>query len=245
MPIASTQAFVLGNSPLKEQDRLIHLLTMNRGILRAMAPGSLKFKNRFGSLFELFTEGEFHYYWQENKDLITISKGEILHSYFNIVSDPQNIFYFYLAAEVFLKFIPFYQKDNRLYRLLQAILLHRQEGVEMNLLLVYFLIWVLRIEGMMFDPRLCYNCFAKNIQQAWIKQDFQGILCPQCKTTETLMLVDEELGFIKWTGKNSPKGLGEWKEKIDIAKLVRAFTRKIEYHGECSLKSSQYLSEFR
>jgi recombinational DNA repair protein (RecF pathway) len=74
MPIAAAQAFVLGSSPLKEQDRLIHLLTLDRGILRAMAPGSLKFKNRFGSLFELFTEGEFHYYWQENKDLITISK---------------------------------------------------------------------------------------------------------------------------------------------------------------------------
>ena len=221
------------------------LLIYETGSKYSISRISLKFKNRFGSLIELFTEGEFHYYWQENKDLITISKGEIFHSYFNIVSDPQNIFYFYLVTEVFLKFIPFNQKDNRLYRLLQAILLHRQEGVEMNLLLVYFLIWVLRIEGMMFDPRLCYNCFTKNIQQAWIKQDFQGILCTQCKTTETLMLADEELGFIKWTGKNSPKGLGEWREKIDIAKLVRAFTRKIEYHGECSLKSSQYLSEFR
>jgi DNA repair protein RecO (recombination protein O) len=244
MPIASTQAFILGNSPLKEQDRLVHLLTKDRGILRAMAPGSLKFKNRFGSLFELFTEGEFQYYWRESKDLITISKGEILHSYFNLVSDPRNIFYFYLTADVFLKFIPYNHKDNRLYRLLHSILTHRKEGVDMDLLLLYFLIWTLRIEGMMFNPLICYNCYTKNLNKAWFKLDFQGILCHRCKTTESIMLVKEELLFVNWTEKNSPKGLGEWREKIDTSKMIRAFTRKIEHHGECSLKSSQYLSEF-
>ena len=245
MPIASTQAFVLGSSPFKEQDRLIHLLTVDKGILKAMAPGSLKFKNRFGSLFELFTEGEFHYYWQENRELVTISKGEVIHSYFNIVSDPRNIFYFYLVADVFLRFIPFNQRDNRLYRLLHTILTHRRAGVEMNLLLLYFLLWVLRIEGMMFNPGTCYNCYAKNIRQAWFKEDFRGILCQNCKTNETLMLLEEDLHFIKWTERNSPQELEKWKEKIDTSKLIRFFTRKIEYHGECSIKSSQYLAEFR
>jgi len=245
MPIASTQAFVLGSSPLKEQDRLIHLLTINRGVLRAMAPGSFKVRNRFGSLFELFTEGEFHYYWQENKDLITISKGEIIHSYFNIVSDPQNIFYFYMMAEVLLKFIPFNHKDKRLYRLLHTILTHRREGIAMNLLLLYFFIWVLRIEGMMFNPRFCYNCYGKNIKQAWFKTDFRGILCRDCKTNENLVLAHEDLLFITWTEKNSPKSLDDWQDRIDAANLVRAFKKKIEYHGECSLKSSQYLPEFQ
>jgi DNA repair protein RecO (recombination protein O) len=245
MPIASTRAFVLGSSNLKEQDRLIHLLSADRGILRAIAPGSLKFKNRFGSLFELLTEGEFHYYWQENREMITISKGEILHSYFNLVSHPDNIFYFYLLADVFFKFIPYNQKDNRLYRLVHTILNHRRDGVAMNLLLLYFLVWVLRIEGMMFNPRLCYNCYAVNIEPAWFKTDFRGIICQNCKTTETLMLLGEELRFIQWTERNSPKALGEWNEKIDTDKLIRYFTRKIEYHGECSLKSSHYLPEFR
>jgi DNA repair protein RecO (recombination protein O) len=245
MPIAATQGFVLGRSPLKEQDQLIHLLTVDRGILRAVAPGALKFKNRFGSLFELFTEGEFHYYWQENREMVTISKGEIIRSYFNLVSNPENIFYFYLVADVFFKFIPFNQKDNRLYRLLQTILNHRHEGVAMNLLLLYFLIWVLRIEGMMINPRICYNCYAANIQPAWFKTDFRGILCQKCKTTETLTLLGEDLGFIQWTEKNSPRELGTWRDKIDAAKLIRCFTRKMEYHGECSLKTTQYLPEFR
>ncbi len=93
MPHASAQAFVLGATPFNEQDKLVVLLTKNKGILKAVAPGSFKYRNRFGSLLELFTEGDFQYYWKENKDLITLSQGDIIKSNFNIVSDIQNVFF--------------------------------------------------------------------------------------------------------------------------------------------------------
>ncbi|MCP5050442.1 MAG: DNA repair protein RecO [bacterium] len=245
MPLGSTRAFVLGSSAFSEQDRLIHLLTVERGILRAIAPGSMKVRNRFGSLFELFTEGEFHYYWQENRELITVSKGDIINSYFKTVSDPQNIFYFYLIADVLLHFVPVNHKEKRLYRLLHSILTQGKEGIQIDLLLLYFLVWTLRIEGMMFNPRLCYNCYDKNLQQAWFKTDFRGILCHKCKTTEHLGLDAEELNYIQWTEKHSPKEVETWKGRIDTPKLIRAFTKKIQHHGECTLKSAQYLTEFR
>ena len=65
MPLASTQALILGSFPINEQDKLTQLLTTDRGILKAVAPGALKSNNRFGSLLELFTEGNFIYYWNE------------------------------------------------------------------------------------------------------------------------------------------------------------------------------------
>jgi DNA repair protein RecO len=245
MPYTSTKAFVLGVMPLKEQDKLVHLLTADRGILKAMAPGSLKVRNRFGALFELFTEGDFVYYWREEKELITISKGEILNSYFFTVSRPENIFYFYLVAEVLLKFVPFQHKDKRVYRLLHTILENGAGGIEMDMLLLYFLIWILRIEGMMFNPWNCANCFRKKIDEAWLKNDFRGILCRSCKTNEQLFLNKEDLRYIRWTRENTPKDCALWQDKIDKAHLIRIFKRKIEYHGEFALKSSLYLEEFR
>jgi DNA repair protein RecO len=245
MPYASTKAFVLGVMPLKEQDKLVHLMTADRGILKAMAPGSLKAKNRFGSLFELFTEGDYVYYWREEKELITISKGEIVNSYFNIVSQPENIFYFYLIAEIILKFVPFNQKDKRVYRLLHTILENRTAEIEMDMLLLYFLIWILRIEGMMFNPGLCYNCYRENFEKAWLKTDFRGILCGSCKTDEKFILDKEDLRYIQWTRNNPPKNLPARKGIIDPAHLIRIFKRKIEHHGEFALNSSQYLLEFR
>lgn len=222
---------------------MVHLFTVDRGTIRASAPGSLKVRNRFGSLFELFTEGEFQYYWQENRDMITISKGEIIQSYFQTVSDPGRIFYFYLISDIFRQFIPFNEKDDRLYRLLHSILTHSQEGISMNLLLLYFLIWALRIEGLMFNPRMCSNCGRPDLSRAWIRLDFRGILCETCRSTENTILTQEDLEFLKWTERHSPKELEVW-TALDVSRLIRIFTKKIEYHGECTLKSTQYLPEF-
>ncbi|MDQ1353060.1 MAG: repair protein RecO [Acidobacteriota bacterium] len=244
MPIAATRSFVLGTLPFSEQDKLVHLLTNDKGIIKAIAPGALKNKNRFGSLLELFSEVEFQYYWQEEKELVTLSKGDLVKSYFQIVSDPGNIFYFYLLAEILLRFVPYNHNDNRIYRLVRAFLENRAEGIEMNLLFLYFLVWILRIEGLMFNPGICHNCFAKEISHAWLKTDFRGILCSQCKTNENVMFTGDDLQFIRWTEKHAPKELAVWQEKIDCAKLIRTFKQMIEYHGELSLKSSQYLPEF-
>lgn len=245
MPNASTRAFILGTSVFNEQDKLVHLLTVNRGTLKAIAPGALKNNNRFGSLLELFTEGEFQYHWKEDKEMVTLAKGDIVNSYFNMVSNPGNIFYFYLLAEVLLKFVPYSHRDKRIYRLIHALLESREKGIQMDLLLLYFLVWILRIEGMMFNPDLCSNCFERDINRAWMRRDFRGILCPACRTNENLGFSGGDLQFIRWTEKHAPRELHVWKEKIDNAKLIRTFKQKIEHHGELSLKTTQYLSEFR
>lgn len=243
MPQDFVRAFVLGSLPINEQDKFIYLLSQKKGLLKAIAPGSLKVKNRFGSLFELFTKGEFFYYWKEDREIITISKGEIINSYFNTISNPENIFYFYLISEILLKSLPSNQKDKRIFKLIESILSNRIEGVEMNFLLLYFLVWILRIEGMMFNPLICYNCFLKNTNKAWVKNNFRGLLCIKCKTNEKFTLDTEELKYIKWTEKNSPNNLNIWKNKIDINKMIKLFVKKIEFHIECTLKSSQYIPE--
>jgi len=56
MPTSSTKAFVLSSVPFGEQDKLVQLLSENWGILKGIAPGAQKVRNRFGSIFELLTE---------------------------------------------------------------------------------------------------------------------------------------------------------------------------------------------
>ncbi|MCP4213641.1 MAG: DNA repair protein RecO [bacterium] len=259
MPNASTPAFVLGTTVFNEQDKLVHLLTVQRGILKAIAPGSLKVRNRFGALLELFTEGEFQYYWKEDKELITLSRGDLLQSNFNLVSDARHIFYFYLIAEVLLRFIPYDHKDKRIYRLVRALLESGTNRIPVPLLLLYFFIWILRIEGMMFSTRACSSCSAgieagthsegtgtdDNSVAAWLRTDFMGLLCRTCRSNETVSLTASDLRFIKWTEKGAPAALAPWQARADCSKLIRFFKNKIEYHGEFSLKSTQYLAEFK
>ncbi len=246
MPVAATRAFVLGSSIFSEQDKLVHLLTEKRGMLKAIAPGALKHRNRFGALLELFTEGDFQYYWKEDRDMITLSKGDILTSNFNIVSQPENIFYCYLVAEILLRFIPYDHRDKRIYRLVRAMLESRTAGIAMDLLMLYFQVWILRIEGMMFKTGICSNCNARDFEPAWLRTDFRGLLCRKCHSDEPLVLNTTELQFLAWTEKGAPKDLGVWdKEKLDRPQLIRIFKEKIEHHGELNLKSTQYLKEFK
>jgi len=245
MPQASTLALVLSSAPLNEQDKLVTLLSRENGLLRAVAPGAAKLKNRFGSLFELFTEGEFQYYWREDRELVTLSKGEIKKSFFPLVSAADNVFYFYLLAEIVLKSIPANQADTRIYKLLLAILQEREKRLAMDWLLLYFLVWLLRSEGLLFNPRRCSNCSGRGFDRAWLRSDYRGLLCPACRSSERLMLDHEELDYIAWTATHSPADCEAWAGRFVPAGLIRVLTGKIEYHGEFSLQARRYLPEFR
>jgi DNA repair protein RecO (recombination protein O) len=245
MPQASTSALVLSTTPLNEQDKLVCLLTSNQGLLKAVAPGAAKMKNRFGSLLELFTAGDFYYYWNEEKELATLSKGEIRQSFFAVVSMAENIFYFYLIAEIVLKFIPLNQCDDRMYKLLLAILRGRENKLAMDWLLLYFLVWFLRSEGLLFNPGRCSNCSTARMSRAWVRNDYRGLLCSNCKTSERLTLDREELAYIHWTARHHPQDSGLWAGRFLPASMIRLLVGKVEYHGEFALQSSRYLPEFR
>ena len=245
MPQASTSALVLSATPLNEQDKLVCLLTANSGLLKAVAPGAAKMKNRFGSLLELFTAGDFFYYWHEEKELATLSKGEIRESFFSVVSTAQNIFYFYLIAEIVLKFIPLNQGDDRIYKLLLAILHAREDNLAMDWLLLYFLVWFLRSEGLLFNPEKCVNCSTAGLTRAWVRSDYRGLLCSNCKTNERLTLNREELAYLEWTKRHHPRDAEQWNGRFLPGPLIRLLVGKLEYHGEFALQSSRYLPEFR
>lgn len=245
MPQASTLALVLSSSPLNEQDKLVALLTAERGVLKAVAPGAAKLRNRFGSLLELFTEGEFQYYWRQDRELVTLSKGEIRKSFFPVVSAAGNVFYFCLLAEIVLKSLAPGNRDTRIYKLLKAVLAGREAGMDMDWLTLYFLTWLLRSEGLLFNPRRCSNCGASDLDQAWLRSDYRGLLCSSCRRGERLRLCRAELDYIAWTASHAPSAAGAWAGHFAPAGLLRILTGKIEHHGEFTLQSQRYLPEFR
>ena len=242
MPLESAKAIVIGSFVFNEQDKIVHLLTEGDGIRKIVVPGSSKGKNRFGSLLELFTEGEFFFYRKEDRDLATLSKGDVITSYFETVSDPGRIFHFYLIAEILMKFIPQNFNTERIYKLLKSTLASSEEKVDMTHLLLYFMIWILRIEGMMFDAGKCLTCQRTDLQKSWVISGYRGIVCEQCKRDEKVILKKKELEFIEWTKRNDSSGNFESMTNENNKNLFRILKTKIEYHGEFSLNSPRYLS---
>jgi len=241
MPLKSEEALVIGSYVFNEQDKIVHLLTSRKGIQKIVAPGSSKGKNRFGSLLELFTEGEFFFYSKEDRELATLSKGDIITSYFDTVSEPDRIFHFYLIAEIVMKFVPSNFNTERIYKLIKSILNSSKEGTDMKYLILYFMVWILRIEGLMFEAGKCLKCNSSHNIKMWVMPDFRGVVCEKCRNGEDLLLEKTGVDFFEWTKKRSaseifkPISTGEYK------KIFRILKNKIEYHGEFNMNSARYL----
>ncbi len=245
MPLESSKAIVLGSLLFNEKDKLVHLLSAHDGIIKVVVPGSSGGKNRFGSLLELFTEGEFFFYRKENRDLATLSKGEVFTSFFETVSEPGRVFYFYLIAEIILKFVPPNFDSGRIYKLVLSILKDSASDTDMGILLLYFMIWILRIEGMMFEPGICLKCKATVNSDAWITEDYRGVVCINCRTEEKISIEKSAIDFIEWSKRNSAGEIKKTRFKNFSKQIYVALKEKIEYHGEFNLNSSRYLKEFR
>lgn len=241
MPLKTAKAIVIGSHVFNEQDKIVHLLTSHEGIQKIVAPGSSKGKNRFGSLLELFTEGEFFFYRKEDRELATLSKGDIITSYFETVSEPGRLFYFYMIAEIIMKFVPMNFNTERIYKLLKSILECSTDGTEMKYLLLYFMVWILRIEGMMIETGQCHKCNSMIRKKAWILPDFRGSVCDRCRRGESLLLERISLDFIEWTKRHRASEVLENLSSEECVIIYQFLKKKIEYHGEFSLNSARYL----
>ena len=241
MPLFSSRAFIIKSSELNEQDKLVYLYTNDRGLIKGIAPGALKFKNRFGSKLELFTLNNVFYYYKETKELITLSKIDLIKSFYNKLSEESNMFYFYLIAEIILKYIPRNHKDPRLFRLLESIVESLENNVSVKLLTLYFILWIQRIEGKMFNTKICYSCKSKISDTGWLSSNFEGTLCNKCKTNEEHKLTKEEIYFINWTKNNSPNNLKEFELKFNINNLISSMLKKIEFDAEINLKTKYFI----
>lgn len=245
MPQATVEGLILGTIPTGEQDKIVHLLARESGLMRGIAPGALKTGNRFGSLLEPFTLGSFQYHWNQERELITLTRGDLLRTFFPLISRTDAVFVFGLIAEVVLRFVPHGQPSPRHFRLLLALLDAGEKGGSLPHLLLYFLTWALRLEGCLFNTTRCTSCGAPITESAWLMETCSGIVCPRCRRGEKVPLSVRELTFLEWTLRHPPTAVEPWRELIPPPSLARALIRCVEHHGELSLKTASCLPLLR
>ena len=106
MPLDQTEAIVLRTFDLADQDRIVVLLTRDRGVLRGVAKGARKFGSRFGSSLEPMSVVRAFYYEKERKDLVTVSNCDLLESFFDVQKDLKVAFTLSYFAELIEEFSP-------------------------------------------------------------------------------------------------------------------------------------------
>jgi DNA repair protein RecO (recombination protein O) len=182
MAIHETEAIVLRSYNFGEADKVVVFLTHDSGLIRAVAKGCRKLKSRFGAALEPFTVVKLAYYQKENQELASLNHAEILQSHFDLSANAEILTGLAYMGDLVIEFSPPHQPNEKLYRMVKACLdAIAQSQPDLQIILRYFEIWLLKLEGYLPDLRRCGEChhvFGER-EVAFINSDLV-FRCRQC-----------------------------------------------------------------
>lgn len=159
MAILETEALVLRTYNFGEADKIVVCLTHTSGLIRAVAKGCRKLKSRFGAALEPFTLAKITYYQKEHQELVSLNHAEIVKSHFNLSGQAETLTGLAYMGDLVIEFSPPYEPNERLYRMVKACLDAICESQsDLQVILRYFEIWLLKLEGYLPDMRRCGEC---------------------------------------------------------------------------------------
>ncbi len=159
MALGETEALVLRTYNLAEADKIVVCLSREAGLIRGVANGCRRLKNKFGAALEPFTLIRLSYYQKENQELVSIRQTEIIRSSFSVLSEPVTLAGLAYMGDLIVEFSPPYQVNEHLFRMVKACV----EAVvgapeDLQSVLRYFEVWILRLEGFLPDLKVCADC---------------------------------------------------------------------------------------
>src|SRR5215217_9007925 len=159
MALFETEALILRSYNLAEADKIVVCLSRSSGLIRGVAKGCRKLKNRFGAALEPFTLINLTYYEKENQELVSFRQVEILKSHFNLSSNASILTGFAYMGDLLIDFSPPHQANDNLFRMALACLeAAATTPSDLDSVLRYFEVWLLKLEGFLPDLRTCANC---------------------------------------------------------------------------------------
>ena len=158
MPLIETEAIVLRTHRLGEADKIASLLTRQLGRVRAVAKGALSRRGRYGAALEPLSYIRVWVYDRENRDLQRVGSAEIVESFFEMQRDYRIQLAAQYLAEVTERFLPDREVNERVFRLLLAVLRAFKRFGEVNRPLLFFDYWLLRLGGFLPDLSRCMAC---------------------------------------------------------------------------------------
>jgi len=181
MALLDSEALILRSYNLAEADKIIVSLSRSAGLIRGVAKGSRKLKNRFGGSLEPFTLVNLTWYEKENQELVSIRQTEILRSYFNLSCDANVVNSLAYMGDLLIEFSPPRQANDTLFRMVAACL----EAIascpsDLQSIVRYFEVWLLKIEGFLPDLKRCADCFRLFEAEAVYMGNDLALHCREC-----------------------------------------------------------------
>ena len=244
MPIDQAEAIVLRTAPIGDQDKIVVLLTREKGLIRGVAKGARKFGNRFGSALEPMSHVTAFYYEKERRELVTVGSCDLIESFFEIQADLKTSLTLTYFAELVEEFLPARAREDMIFRLLLSVLQALKKKSDLAVLTRYFETWFLQVNGYLPDVRRCKRCRKALDGTGWLAPKKDGVYCDACAPARKEEVKPDLGRFMQWVRKNPPSKAEECPvTAADLKSIRKGLQAMIVYHLEREPKSLRYIKD--
>ena len=241
------KAYLLGTQPLGEADLILTLLVEGEGIVRGVARSARRSRKRFGGTLEPMSRVAIHWTPREGRDLQRVDRLELSRSFANMQAEPAVQAACAVVSEITRILCRENDDDPKVFRLLGAVLVALDGGLDPWAAVRYFEIWMLRLHGLLPDLRACGSCQRELPPHgAFVPRTGDAVLCPQCAGsagTECRGLQEGERALLATALAESPEKL---REHAGFARpggaLDRLLQGAIELFAERKLHTYRHLA---
>ena len=238
-----TEAVVLRSFRFGEADRVLHLYTLDRGRVGAVAKGVRKTKSRFGARLEPLSHVELLLH-EGSGELHTVTGAALVDPHRPAREDPYRLSVGLVGAEAMLRLFVEQERNERAFEALTRFLTVL-DGVPAGLrgraaldpLALAFQLKLLWLSGYLPHLEACVECGATDELVGYLPRA-GGAVCSTCAPSETVDLAPEGFRGVRALV-SSPLadahglGLGERAVRDALAVVVSSY----EFHGGFRLRT--------
>lgn len=247
MPLYKTEGIVIRNREIGESDRIVTVLTKDRGKVNAVAKGARKTKSKLASGSQLLNHNLFLMY--EGKGLDIISQIETKDSFIDLKKELQKLGSALYLAELFGETVEEGQKSSQVFYLLLTALHLLMDSNKPELVTRTMEMRLLSVIGYHPELERCAACgeSLKSGTPIYFSLREGGIICGNCSLAHGSIEVNR--GALE-----TLKNLQNWDlRKLDRLYIPPALMEKIEallekfllYYLEKKLKSKEFLRNIK
>ncbi|MCK4641609.1 MAG: DNA repair protein RecO [Candidatus Marinimicrobia bacterium] len=248
MTLIKTEALVLKTIPFQETSSIVRLFTKEQGKISVIAKGARRMKSALRGYLEPLNYIEAIYYFKITRDIQTLSKVDLLQSFFSNTRDIECTLYGTAVLEVIDKVVRDHQYDDEIFYLAVQILknmdLHADQCI---VLFADFLLAVADILGYKLDTSVCSQCKAR-LKTAIYNPGSGRLICRDCGryTSSAYKLSEHEIQFLNdLPGCNFDIEVNISVEPSAAERITQLLIKYLSYHLDypLNLKSLSLLSE--
>jgi len=244
MTLIKTEALVLKTIPFQETSSIVKLFTKEQGKISVIAKGARRLKSTLRGYLEPLNYIEAIYYYKITRDIQTLSKVDLLQSFFSNTRDIECTLYGTAVLEVIDKVVRDHQHDDEIFNLAVQILknmnLHADQCI---ILFADFLLAMADILGYRLDTSVCSHCKTR-LKTAFYNPGSGRLVCNDCGRyiSSTYKLSEHEMQFLSDLPRHN---FGTGVEPSVADRIIQLLIKYLSYHldSPLNLKSLALLSE--